>query len=307
MSIYLNCFLFPSLKAECDFLYPKDRPFRVRRASFNKESFYPFGILADTGLERITFSDVTILYGGNGCGKTTALNVIAEKLGLARETLYNTGQFFPDYIQMCSYDAEIGEQPHDNCIFPVGSKIITSDDVFRAAMQKREFNYKRSEINEAAEQDYDDAVEKMEKNIDRIIARKNREKALRSKYVQEETERSNGEGAMLYFIDKMRDEALYILDEPENSLSIENQIELADYISATARFYKAQYIIATHSPFFASISRALIYSFEDGKVVNREWTELNGIRKMYDFFKEHASEFKETLAYDSIQTSLFNQ
>lgn len=307
MSIYLNCFLFPSLKAECDFLYQKDRPFRVRRASFNKESFYPFGILADAGLERMMFNDVTILYGGNGCGKTTALNVIAEKLGLARETLYNTGRFFPDYIQMCSYDAEIGEQPHDNCIFPVGSKIITSDDVFRAAMQKREFNYKRSEINEAAEQDYDDAVEKMEKNIDRIIARKNREKALRSKYVQEETERSNGEGAMLYFIDKMRDEALYILDEPENSLSVENQIELADYISATARFYKAQYIIATHSPFFASISRALIYSFEDGKVVNREWTELNGIRKMYDFFKEHASEFKETLAYDSIQTSLFNQ
>ena len=33
------------------------------------------------------FEDITILYGGNGSGKTTALNVIAEKIGAKRDTL----------------------------------------------------------------------------------------------------------------------------------------------------------------------------------------------------------------------------
>lgn len=46
----------------------------------------------------IDFEPVTILYGGNGSGKTTALNVIAEKLNLQRDSLYNRSNFFEDYM-----------------------------------------------------------------------------------------------------------------------------------------------------------------------------------------------------------------
>ena len=52
------------------------------------------------------FEPITILYGGNGSGKTTVLNVIAEKLGLERDTLYNRSNFFEDYTRMCEFELE---------------------------------------------------------------------------------------------------------------------------------------------------------------------------------------------------------
>ena len=42
------------------------------------DSFYPFGVLGSKELDRVSFEPVTIFYGGNGSGKTTALNVIAD-------------------------------------------------------------------------------------------------------------------------------------------------------------------------------------------------------------------------------------
>ena len=37
-------------------------------------------------------------------------------------------------------------------------------------------------------------------------------------------ERSNGESALSYFVDSIQENALYLLDEPENSLSPQNQL-----------------------------------------------------------------------------------
>lgn len=63
---------------------------------------------------------------------------------------------------------------------------------------------------------------------------------------------SNGETAMRFFIDRIDEDAVYFLDDPENSLSVEFQIELAEYIEATGRATRSQFIIATHSPIFLS-------------------------------------------------------
>jgi len=65
------------------------------------DSFYPFKVLSRHGFKRIDFDPVTILYGGNGSGKSTALNVIAEKIGISRDSLYNKSNFYPDYVNMC--------------------------------------------------------------------------------------------------------------------------------------------------------------------------------------------------------------
>lgn len=75
---------------------------------------------------------MTILYGGNGSGKTTALNVIAEKLALDRDTLYNRSNFFEDYTGMCDYEEEMP--------IPKESRIITSDDVFDFMLNLRSIN-----------------------------------------------------------------------------------------------------------------------------------------------------------------------
>ena len=79
--IYLSHFEFPDMEEEYDFI------FRQKKTCY--DTYYPFQILSKHSFREIDFEPVTILYGGNGSGKTTALNVIAEKLGLKRDSLYN--------------------------------------------------------------------------------------------------------------------------------------------------------------------------------------------------------------------------
>ena len=84
---------------------------------------------------------------------------------------------------------------------------------------------------------------------------------------------------------------LYLLDEPENSLSPTRQMELTEYIENAARFFHCQFVISTHSPFLLSLRGAKIYDLDSDPVDVRRWTELENVRTYYDFFKKHEREF----------------
>ena len=64
---------------------------------------------------------------------------------------------------------------------------------------------------------------------------------------------SNGENGFKYFTDNIQPNGLYLLDEPENSLSAEMQIDLAQFIFNMARFYNCQFILSSHSPFLLAM------------------------------------------------------
>lgn len=94
--IYLSQSIFPSVEREEHYL------------NFIKETcyttVYPFQILTEHNVHTLNFDDpITVLYGGNGSGKTTALNVIAEKLVLKRDSLYNCANFLGKFVDMCEY------------------------------------------------------------------------------------------------------------------------------------------------------------------------------------------------------------
>ena len=91
---------------------------------------------------------------------------------------------------------------------------------------------------------------------------------------------------------EIKEDSIYILDEPENSLSAENQIKLKQFIEDSARFYNCQFIISTHSPFLLNLLEAKIYDLDSIPVKTKKWTELENIKLYYEFFKEHESEFK---------------
>ena len=121
---------------------------------------------------------------------------------------------------------------------------------------------------------------------------KTQSKYVRHNLIDNVREYSNGENAFRYFISNIEENGLYILDEPENSLSPKRQIELVKFIEDHARYLNCQFIIATHSPFMLSIRGAKIYDLDENPVDIKRWTELENVREYYDFFKEHENEFK---------------
>lgn len=105
-------------------------------------------------------------------------------------------------------------------------------------------------------------------------------------------EHSNGESAFLYFSEKIQEQGLYLLDEPENSLSPLRQQELLRFLEDSARFFGCQFIISTHSPFLLSMRGARIYDLDEEPADVKRWTQLSGVRVYFDFFKRHEGEFE---------------
>lgn len=283
--LYLSRFAFPDDEKEFDFLLT------VKRKCYN--SFYPFKVLSARGLLELELEPVTILYGGNGSGKTTALNVMAEALKLQRDSRYNRSSFFEDYIALCTHELR-GE-------IPERSRVITSDDVFDFMLNLRAVNAGVDEKREELFQEYLDAkysdfhFRTME-DYDRLKTVNMARSSTQSRYVRKKLmgnlpEHSNGESAFLYFTQRIEEDGLYLLDEPENSLSPARQQELCQFIEDSARFFHCQFLIATHSPFLLAMRGAKVYDLDANPVTIRRWTELPAVRAYYDFFQAHAKEF----------------
>lgn len=283
--LYLNNFTFPNADQEFDFFMS------IKRKCY--DSFYPFQVLSKKELTQIDFDRITILYGGNGSGKTTALNVIAEKLNATRESIYNKSNFFAQYVDMCGF--ELGTE------LPDDKRIITSDDVFDYMLNIRTLNegidskredlfeeYLHAKYSDFKYRSLDDYEDLKKVNLSRS---KTQSKYVRKNLMSNIREISNGESAFLYFTEKIKENGLYILDEPENSLSAKKQLELVKYLEESARFFGCQFIISTHSPFILSMKGAKIYDLDTIPVETKPWTELENVRIYHEFFKKHENEF----------------
>lgn len=272
------------------------------------DSFYPYQFFPQLKeLEEVEFSDITILCGSNGSGKSTLLNIIAEKLQLRRESPYNKTDFFDPYLEGCYFELW-EEDPMKKRTMMEVSRIITSDDVFQHIIGVRKRNedlsFKRELIfEEKADITLNgwkgprgfDADDPESIRAYRDYYQKFKQPA--SKYVRknvgvDERTYSNGENGFKYFTDAIQPGGLYLLDEPENSLSAEMQLELVKFIQGMARFYNCQFILSSHSPFILSLPFALIYNMDETPVNTCKWTELPNIRIYYDFFKDHQEDFE---------------
>ena len=103
---------------------------------------------------------------------------------------------------------------------------------------------------------------------------------------------SNGETALEYFDSKLKNDTLYCLDEPENSLSPKMQIKLLELLNQMARYCGCQLIIATHSPFFLSLPNAKIYNLDEIPVKTEYWTDLPNMRAYFDLFMKYRFDFQ---------------
>ena len=126
MKTYLENFYFPSPNDEWrEIMYGSPE---FKRTCYN--NIYPFKILPEH-IRKLELGPITILYGTNGSGKTTMLNIMAERLGINRSVKINKSTFINDYVKLCDY--EYRETP-------LARRMITSDDVFSNLFLTREKN-----------------------------------------------------------------------------------------------------------------------------------------------------------------------
>ena len=289
---YLESFTLPTEDDEIGYLWSFGK---TDMQCYSTTNVYPFKLFPNKGLERLDFEPITILYGGNGSGKSTILNLIAEKLRLERSAPFNNTPFIEEYLNFCKFRLSYGKNA------PAGSKIITSDGVFDSLLDIRAINEGVDRRREELFDEYDRSRETAYllrdlNDLDEFKRRNETKRQTKSSYVSKRLSKelasmSNGETAYYYFTQKIEENALYLLDEPENSLSATLQNKLRQFIEDSARFYGCQFIIATHSPFLLSMKGAKVYDLDSVPVEAKKWTELENVRIYHEFFEEHRDEF----------------
>ena len=260
--IYLKNFKLPNNEMESNIRDP--------RQIYNG-NYYPLGLFSSKELTNIDFENITIFYGTNGSGKTTLLNIISNKLNASRNNK------------------------------PAEIKVVSSDDVFDYLLDIRSINNhinRRKDTlgeewikNKYTSSDYSiNDYEKIKASYD---ARHQTQSAyIRNRLSNNLVEQSNGESALMFWEREIKENAIYLLDEPENSLSADNQLKLKQFIEDSARFYNCQFIISTHSPFLLNLLEAKIYNLDQTPVSIQKWSELPNMKLYYEFFKERKDEFE---------------
>ena len=290
--IYLESFKAASRDYEDSFVL--NYPYQLEMQCYT-HNVYPFKIFPQKCLNTLDFEPITILYGSNGSGKSTLLNVIAEKLRLSRSAPFNNTPYFSDYLNGCDYTLRNCQRP------PKGSKHISSDDVFDFLLDVRAINEGISDRRERIFEEYADKKSNRFQmrsldDYEELRAHNEAKRTSKSQYTvkrlpAEITLGSNGESAFAYFAREIAENSLYLLDEPENSLSVKLQIKLSEFLSDSARFFGCQFIIATHSPILLSIKGAKIYDLDRNPVCVSDWTELENVREWFSFFEDHRERF----------------
>lgn len=255
----------------------------------NNPNIYPYNVFRGKSIEPFVFEPITILYGNNGSGKSTILNIIANRLKLKGKEYVNANSFgLVDYCSTFSEDClyDLGEDDSGRTIdIPPNSRYIKSEDILYEIKKIQQ----RQVLSEGMLYDY----------VQKGMTKQEAEKYLSSWRGQKQEEYiifgqekySNGETSMQYFNDYLMPNALYLLDEPEVSLSPANQIALAEEINKMARWLSCQFIIATHSPFLLGTLNSKIYNIDSKEYDVVKWSELENVRHFYEFFKRHEKDF----------------
>lgn len=260
-------------------------------------SGYPYHIFWQKQLYNIDFDAVTIFYGNNGSGKSTLLNIITETINskkngvIKRKNELVKSDLFDMYTNSCKF--------YEENLIPDESKFICSEDIFQNILIKRENNKKKNNMREELSDDYlkykyNPVDYSSYESLKLSVESKNKtcSKFIKSRIKPNDMEYSNGQTSLNFFDKELREGKLYILDEPENSLSPQYQFELIQLITELSRYFKCQFIIATHSPFILSLPDAKIYDLDDIPVKTKKWYELENMKIYNDFFKRNSKYFE---------------
>jgi predicted ATPase len=106
---------------------------------------------------------------------------------------------------------------------------------------------------------------------------------MRKNYGQELNSFSHGEAYLKIIEEKLENDGIYLLDEPEAALSPAKQLSLIYQINEHLKSNMSQFVIATHSPILMSIPNATIYEITENGMekTDLEDTEHYSITKNF--------------------------
>ncbi len=270
--IYLTSFKLSDKKSSCPNIYP----YNVFRGREGKTFF---------------FGGITVLYGDNGSGKSTILNLISNKLGIkgseyATPNTYGNVDYMGRFIGECSFG--MGEDEFGRTIrhIPDVSRYIKSEDILYEIKKI----WQKGVLGDGML--YDLVTDGMDRQkAETLVDSVEGWKLLEDKAFRQE-KYSNGETSVQYFDEMLKPGGLYLLDEPEVSLSPSNQVYLSKKINEMVRFFDCQFIIATHSPFMLGELDSKIYDLDSRGYSEARWTDLENVRYFFRFFDKHKDEFE---------------
>lgn len=204
------------------------RSVNIHADRYPTHEFYPFNleVLERTG--RIAFeSPVALFVGENGTGKSTLLEALARKAGI--------------HIWQDCGRARADVNPYENKFHRCISVEWTDGHVPGSFFGSSVFRDFARILDEWAAADRG--------QLDYFGG-------------QSLLTQSHGQSLMSLFRARYAVRGLYLLDEPETSLSPKTQIELLDLLARMCQAGHAQFIIATHSPILMACPGATIYSFD---------------------------------------------
>jgi predicted ATPase len=205
---------------------------RLLRENVPSFTEYPFTIPAINGLDELIFEHpVTFLVGENGAGKSTLLEAIAARWGLNPEG----GSRNFNFSTRASHS---------------GLKNVLR--LSRSARRPRDGFFLRAES-------YFNVATEIE-NLDREPGGPPIIGSYGGKSLHEQ---SHGESFFALFMNRLRGDGFYLLDEPEAALSPSRQLA---FLSRLHELVEAgcQFIIATHSPILMAYPNAQILLLADG-------------------------------------------
>lgn len=248
-----------------------------RKKNSTKNCGFPFSLPIIQSFQGLTFStDITILVGENGSGKSTFLE------GLA-----------------CSIPSiTVGDQNVQSDPSLSSARLLAEELKLTWNEKTRKGFFMRAEDFFQYTKRMNAMKAEMEEELLRVDEEyKNRSKtaqlyarsgfagqagAIENRYGKDLDAHSHGEAFIEFFSTRFVPGGLYLLDEPEAPLSPLRQISFLMLLKDMIEI-KSQFIIATHSPIIMAYPGAKIISFDHQVIEEIDYQDISSVKTMKNF------------------------
>ena len=229
---------------------------------------FPFTLPAIESLDEITFSaPVTFLVGENGSGKSTVLEAIA--VGMQCPSIGRQDAEFDELLLPAKHLAK--HLTFTKVKKPKRRMFFRAEDAMGFTLRVRD---NMADLKEM--EDHFDQTLTGEGRSRAMGSVRGQRMALESRYGKDPDSRSHGEWFIHMFNERVLENGLYLMDEPETPLSAIHQLSLLSLLKARIT-EGCQFIIATHSPILMALPGAEILNFDAYPIKPVAWEDVEHV------------------------------